>query len=50
MPFLMKIINENLLVLDAQIQGGQLSTQEFKRMKKRRILGFLLAISKPINI
>lgn len=50
MPFLMKILDENITELDAEIIGNQLVTKEYRRMKKRRIFGFLLSINRPINI
>jgi hypothetical protein len=50
MPFLMAIINQNIVQLDAEIVGKQLATMEYRRMKKRRVLGFLLAVSTPLNI
>jgi hypothetical protein len=50
MPFLMAIINHNIRELDAEVVGKQLSTMEYRRMKKRRILGFLLAVDTPLSI
>lgn len=50
MAFLMKIVNDNLEELDAEVNGNQLVTREYRRMKKRRILGFLLAVNRPISI
>ena len=37
MAFLMKIVNDNLEELDAEVNGNQLVTREYRRMKKRRI-------------
>lgn len=50
MAFLMKIIEENLNELDAEVNQNQLVTKEYTRMKKKRILGFLLAMNRPVNI
>ena len=50
MAFVQKIASDHIEDLDAEIMGNQLITMEYRRMKKRRILGFLLALNRPINV
>ena len=50
MAFLNKVVTDNIEYLDAEVNGTQLVTKEYRRMKKRRLLGFLLGLSRPINI
>ena len=50
MAFVKKIISDNIEELDAEVNGNQLVTKQYRRMKKKRTLGFLLGLSRPINI
>ena len=50
MNFVKKIVADNIEELDAEIASNQLITKEYRRMKKKRILGFLLAFSRPVSI
>jgi hypothetical protein len=48
--FIDKLVNENIHKLQAELVGNQLITTEYTLLKKAKILGFLSAISNPINI
>ena len=50
MQFAQKLITENLHKLKAQLNGKQLITQEYTFLLKAKILGFLNAIKKPLQI
>jgi hypothetical protein len=48
--FAEKLIADNLHKLRAELDGKQLITQEYTYLEKAKILGFLSAIKKPLQI
>jgi E3 UFM1-protein ligase 1 len=43
-------VTENINKLQAELVGNQLITTEYTLLKKAKILGFLSAISNPLNV
>ena len=50
MEFAEKFISENVHKLKAELDGRQLITKEYTFLEKAKILGFLSAIRKPLQI
>jgi hypothetical protein len=48
--FIDKLVNEHIGTLQAELVGNQLITTDYTRLKKSKILGFLSALTNPINI
>lgn len=45
-----KIIQDHAYEFDADIKDHKMITREYLRMKKMKILGFLLAVTRPIEV
>lgn len=43
-----KIVGDRIDEFDADLSDHHMTTREYMRMQKKKVLGFLLAITRPI--